>query len=127
MNREFHAPSAAVCETRTPAQRAADALDWGRLRAKAIEPLLAGVPARWVAFDFTEGPRPDGTCGMQATPTECDPRPVIILEGAYSSRPELADIIDLTVLGVAFPLGRRGRLLFHRGADARSLGCMVHH
>jgi uridine kinase len=52
-------------EARSPAVRAADAIDWRRLRAEALEPLLAGKLARWHAFDFEAGVRPDGTyrCG----------------------------------------------------------------
>src|SRR5450432_2673403 len=44
--------SNAQWEARTPQQRAADAIDWRRLRADVLEPLLAGKPARWHPFDF---------------------------------------------------------------------------
>src|SRR5690606_24840690 len=44
---------------RTPAERARDAIDWRRLRAEALEPLLAGKPARWHPFDFAAGTLPD--------------------------------------------------------------------
>ena len=84
--------------TRSPEQRAADALDWRRLRHDALEPLRAGQVARWQSFDFVAGPRPDGTYAMNAVATVCSPNPVVILEGAYSSRPELADLVDFAVL-----------------------------
>ena len=67
------------------------------MRREALEPLLAGKVARWCAFDFA-GARPDGTYPMQVTPTERPPARVVILEGAYSARPELADLITLSVL-----------------------------
>ena len=38
--------SDAEWEARTAQERAADAIDWRRLRTQAIEPLLAGVPAK---------------------------------------------------------------------------------
>ncbi len=85
-------------EARTPAMRAADALDWRRLRTDALEPLRAGRPATWHSFDFAAGARPDGSYGMQAEPIVRLPGPVVILDGAYSARPELADLLDLTVL-----------------------------
>ena len=46
--------------TRSPEQRAADALDWRRLRHDALEPLRAGQVARWQSFDFGAGPAPTG-------------------------------------------------------------------
>jgi uridine kinase len=47
---------------------------------------------------------------MAAEPVVLAPRAVIVLEGAYSCRPELADLIDLTVLVVAAPAERRRRI-----------------
>jgi uridine kinase len=74
-----------------------DAIDWRRLRAEALEPLLAGKPAKWHPFDF-DTIRPDGTYAMRTDFVECQPADVIILDGAFSARPELADLIDLSVL-----------------------------
>src|SRR5919199_2752451 len=90
--------SDAEWDRRTPAARAADAIDWRRLRAEALEPLLAGKPATWHAFDFEAGVRPDGTYAMRTDFVEREPSAVIVLDGAYSTRPELADLIDLSVL-----------------------------
>ena len=97
-------------DARTPPQRAADAIDWRRLRAKAVEPLRAGEPARWRGFDFEAGARPDGTYAMQAEFSVRPPAPVIILDGAYSARPELADLVDLAVLVEAPAAVRQERL-----------------
>jgi uridine kinase len=72
--------------------------DWRRLRENVIQPLLEGKPARWYAFDFVSGRRPDGTYGMQTEPTERAPADVILLDGAYTAGPPLADVVDLTVL-----------------------------
>lgn len=85
-------------EARTAAERARDAIDWKRMRRSALDPLLAGQPALWHAFDFVAGPRADGSYGSSLEITRRDPAPVIILDGAYSSRPELGDSIDLSVL-----------------------------
>ncbi len=85
-------------DARTPAEKARDAIDWRRVRADALEPLCAGKPARWHAFDFDAGVRPDGTYAMSTDFVEREPSDVIVLDGAYSTRPELADLIDLSVL-----------------------------
>lgn len=82
----------------SPAGRAEHAIDWRRLRRDALEPLLAGRPARWHPFDFLGGTRPDGTYGMQTRGVELPPASIIVLEGAYSTRPQLEDLISLTVL-----------------------------
>jgi len=97
-------------DARSPAQRATDALDWRRLRSEVIEPLRTGAVARWFPFDFAAGVRADGTYAMRTVPTEQVPRPVVLLDGAYSARPELADIMDYAILVEAPELWRRSRL-----------------
>jgi Ser/Thr protein kinase RdoA (MazF antagonist)/uridine kinase len=92
--------------------RADAAIDWRRLRREALEPLLAGRVASWHPFDFA-GIRPDGTYPMAPEPVVRAPRGVIVLEGAYSCRPELADLIALTVLVVA-PVDERRRRIADR-------------
>jgi para-aminobenzoate synthetase len=90
--------SDAEWDARTPEARAADAIDWRRLRAEALEALRAGKPAKWHAFDFEAGVRPNGTYAMRTDFVERTPSAVIVLDGAYSTRPELADLIDVSVL-----------------------------
>ena len=89
--------SDAAWDACTAAQKVADVIDWRRLRTEALEPLLARKIARWHPFDFKRQ-RPDGTYPLSATFVECQPAEVIVLDGAYSSRPELSDLIDLSVL-----------------------------
>lgn len=81
-------------------------LNWNRVRTDALSPLLQGKPARWYSFDFQSGLRPDGTYGMEKEPKESKPARVILIEGAYSSSPELADLVDFTIL-VDVPLEQR--------------------
>lgn len=110
---DFFAASVTDAEwdRRSPAERAATAVDWRRLRADAIEPLRAGRPARWFAFDFVAGPGRDGTYPLQRSPTERSAGRLIVLDGAYSSAPELGDVLDFTVLAVAPDHLRRQRLI----------------
>jgi len=98
-------------DARTPQERATDAIDWRRVRVEALEPLLAGKTAKWHAFDFAAGVRPDGTYAMRSDFVEREPASAILLDGAYSTGGALADLIDLTVL-VDAPLEvRHDRLL----------------
>jgi uridine kinase len=90
----------------TVEERLEHVFDLRRLRVHAVEPLLAGKPARWHAFDFQRGLLPDGTYAMAVEPTERKPAKVILIEGAYSAQPALADLIDLTVL-IDVPVGER--------------------
>jgi uridine kinase len=97
-------------EAKSPEQRAADAIDWKRLRRDALVPLRAGKAASWFAFDFVAGKRTDGSWPLKQKPTEQSAAPIVIVDGAYSSRPELADLIDLTVLIQAPALVRQARI-----------------
>jgi uridine kinase len=108
--------SDAEWEARTPGERAADVIDWQRLRAEALEPLLAGRTAGWYPFDF-EARRSDGTFRLAAARVTREPAAVVILDGAYSIRPELADLIDLSVL-VDVPADERRRRLVERDGSA---------
>jgi uridine kinase len=104
--------SDAEWESRSAQQKALDVIDWRRLRADALEPLLAGQPARWHPFDF-EKLRSDGTYPLSKTVVERPSAAVIVLDGAYSTRPELLDLIDLTVL-MDVPIAERHRRLAAR-------------
>jgi uridine kinase len=103
-------------DTRSIPERARDVLEWRRLRSDALEPLLACKPAKWHPFDFAAGLRPDGTYALSQQWVEKQPASVIILEGAYSTSPEIADLIDLTVL-IDVPLLERHQRLDNRESD----------
>ncbi|MCC6623829.1 MAG: AAA family ATPase [Deltaproteobacteria bacterium] len=94
----------------SPAERARDCIDWRRQRP-ALEALRAGAPAAWRAFDWDAF---DGR--LAAVATTCAPRPIIVLEGVYSARPELADLVDLRVLVRVSEAVRLRRLVAREGA-----------
>lgn len=73
------------------ALRAAACIDWTRQRS-VLEALRAGREASWRAFDWNAF---DGRLCDALTTIE--PRPVVILEGVYSARPELAGLLDFRV------------------------------
>lgn len=102
----------------SPVERYREVIDWQRLRSDALIPLLQGRPARWHAFDFTQQ-RADGTFPLSAVWTEREPSECIIVEGAYATRPELADLPQLTIL-IDVPVAVRHQRLLRR-EDARLL------
>ena len=97
-------------QNRSYKERAADAINWRNLRSNVLEPLMNGISASWKSFDFNAGTRPDGTYGINSEYINYLPNDLIILEGAYSCRPELCDLIHLKIL-VNVPVQvRHGRL-----------------
>ncbi len=83
--------------------------DWARLRS-VIEPLAAGQPVVYRPYDWGAG---DGRLGREV---HREPQPVIIVEGVYAARPELADLVDLRVL-VEVGASERIARLASRGDD----------
>lgn len=79
-------------DTRTPQEKADLAIDWERLRKEVLEPLLSNKSASWYPFDWESGR------GLSSKKIKKNPTKLIVLDGAYSTRPELQDIIDLSVL-----------------------------
>ena len=73
---------------RPPAERAAEAIDSRRLRREVVEPLRAGRTATWMPYDWDEGR------GRAPRPFSLAPARIVVLDGAYTARPELADVVD---------------------------------
>ena len=70
-------------------------IDWERLRAEALLPLWAGQSATFQPYDWIADD------GRLAPPKTIPAADVIIVEGVYAARPELADLVDVAVyLGV---------------------------
>lgn len=92
-------------------QKADRVIDWRRVRAEVLLPLRAGATARWHPFDWEK------LDGLAPVPIEAGPSPIVILDGAYSARPELADLIDLSILVTLPDDVRRARLAQREGED----------
>jgi uridine kinase len=106
---DFYAGGVAL-RSDSPASRAAACIDWTRQRS-VLEALAAGRRACWRAFDWDAF---DGRLREQATTLES--RPVVILEGVYAARPELADLLDLRLALVVPDAVRLARLAAREGA-----------
>lgn len=89
----------------SPQDRIDACIDWSRQR-QVLQALRAGQPAEWRAFDWDAF---DGR--LRYPPKKLSPAKQVILEGVYSARPELADLIDLQVLVEVSPDIREARLL----------------
>ncbi|GLV55446.1 hypothetical protein KDH_22900 [Dictyobacter sp. S3.2.2.5] len=95
-------------------EKADRVIDWRRMRVQVLEPLLAGQPACWHPLDFQA---PVGWVGWKEETVSLAPAPVILLDGAYSARPELSDLIDLAILVESDDALRRQRLLAREGRE----------
>jgi len=84
--------------------------DVARLRAEALEPLLAGQPAVFRGFDWPSG-------GTAARTARVVPEDLVLLEGVYSAAPELSDVVDRAIF-VDTPASERLRRLRGRIAPA---------
>jgi uridine kinase len=79
-------------DRKSPKEKAELAIDWKRIRTEVLEPLLAGKSASWQPFDWKAGH------GLSQDLLHSEPKPLIVLDGAYSTRPELQDLIDFSIL-----------------------------
>jgi uridine kinase len=97
---------------RTPEERAGLVIDWRRLRTEVLEPLRAGRSAAYRPFDWKSW------AGLSPEWVQVPLAPVVLLDGVYSGRPELADLIDLAVLiEMSDDQARRRRLVLREGAE----------
>lgn len=83
-------------------------IDWKRIRREVLELLLTNRAALYHPFDFKTGH------GLSKDLIELKPAKVVILDGAYSARPELSDLIDIKILKLHDDT-RRERLLGREG------------
>ncbi len=113
---DFYAPAfadadPAILSRLSDAELADQVFDWPRLRREALEPLAAGRPARYRPYDWS-GASTDGLGPGVVRP----PAPLVVLEGVYASRPELADLVTASVL-VTVDEATRARRLAGRADD----------
>lgn len=87
-------------------------IDWERVRAEALLPLLAGEKAEYHPFSFST------LNGISSELVVLEPSKVIILDGIYSSH-WLSDLTDLTVLVDVAPEIRRKRHNLREGSEDR--------
>lgn len=92
-------------------EKADRVIDWRRVRNEVLQPLRQGQGATWRPFNW------DTMIGLSPDTINVQPSNIIILDGAYSARPELADLIDLSILVTLPDDVRRERLRRREGED----------
>jgi uridine kinase len=95
----------------TSSEKADRVIAWRRVRHEALEPLIANQRAEWHSFNW------ETLKGLAPQTISAEPRKFIILDGVYSARPELSDLINLSVLVRLDDTVRRARLKKREGAD----------
>jgi uridine kinase len=108
--------SAATWDRRSAAEKVANGLDWRR-QYPVLEAIRQGRRARWQPFDWSADDWDADEARLADTWLGCDPAPVVLLEGAYSARPELAPVLDLRVLLDTPPGVRKQRVVSRDGQD----------
>lgn len=110
--------SSASWDARTVEEKVAGVIDWRRQR-KLLEALRQMGEGSWRPFDWDSEDWDSEPVPLAAEPMTCRATPIVLLEGAYSCRPELADLLDLRIL-LEVPVERRRQQLLQReGAEYR--------
>ena len=112
---DFYSGGSAVkWDAMTPAERVDHCIDWRR-QLPVLEALCRGELATWRPYDWEAD---DGRLADHLL--TCPPRRVVILDGAYSARPELAHLLDLRVMLDVPDEVRRQRLRRREGEHYRA-------
>jgi len=98
----------------TAAQKVDHVIDWRRQRP-LLEALRRGESIGYHPYDWNDEDN-DGPAPHQI---HVESAQVIIVDGVYSGRPELADLVDLSVLILIDDDIRRAQLLAREGEDYR--------
>ncbi|NHN33634.1 uridine kinase family protein [Paenibacillus agricola] len=101
----------AVWDTYSPEQKCRQCIDWQRMRKEVLEPLLVGKVTQYHPFSF------ESKDGLAPDWVRKEPAKVVILDGIYSTLPELSEMVHLTVLINVLPEVRRQRHNLREGND----------
>jgi uridine kinase len=107
--------SAERWDQRSPAEKADQVIDWHRQR-RVLDDLRLRGNASWYPFDWDAPDWNSDRVPLRSTPKSMTSADIVILEGAYSARPELHDVLDLRIL-LDTPSEQRRRQLLEREGD----------
>lgn len=103
---DFYRPLSAAEFSRLSAQEAYENyFDWRRLRDEALTPLRNGQPARYQRYDWSSD--------RLAEWIAVEPREIVLIEGVFSTRPELRAMIDVAIF-IETPRDERVRRMLAR-------------
>ncbi|MEO5838810.1 MAG: hypothetical protein ABIQ73_11350 [Acidimicrobiales bacterium] len=89
--------SAESWDRQTSAEKVARVIDWRRQRTVLEDLRVQGV-AEWYPFDWEAEDWDRDVAPFSREPIVARAGSVVVLEGAYSCRPELHDLLDVRVL-----------------------------
>ena len=116
---EFYAGgSGATWDARSVEEKVDTAIDWTRQQA-VLGALRTTGEATWHPFDWEASDWDSDEARLAKTATQTRVAPVVLLEGAYSCRPELHPMLDLLVLLDPPADVRRAQLLGREGDEYR--------
>lgn len=102
-------------DQRSPADKADQVIDWRR-QHQVLDDLRVRGSASWYPFDWDAPDWNSDRVPLRSTPMSMTSTAIVILEGAYSARPELHDVLDVRVL-LDTPSKQRRRQLLEREGD----------
>lgn len=111
--------SSATWDGRSTEEKVDRVIDWRSQRA-VLRALRREGQASWHEFDWDSPEWDADSPPLVPEPVRCSVTAVVILEGAYSARPELADVFDLRVLLAVPAEVRRDQLLGREGDEYRA-------
>ena len=95
----------------TPEEAYEKYFDWRRLRDEALIPLRGGQPARYQRYDWIADSLADWI--------EVEPREIILVEGVFSTRPELREFLEVAIF-IETPRDERIRRMVARPQPSMS-------
>jgi uridine kinase len=106
-------------DQRSAAENVDHVIDWRR-QHRVIDDLRLLGSASWHPFDWDSPDWNSDRVPLRSTPVSVQSAAIVVLEGAYSARPELHDVLDIRVLLDTPPQQRRRQLLAREGDQYRS-------
>lgn len=106
-------------DERSAAEKADLVIDWHR-QHRVVDDLRLRGNASWYPFDWEAPDWNSDRVPLRSTPISVTSADIVILEGAYSGRPELHDVLDIKILLDTPPQQRRRQLLEREGDHYRT-------
>lgn len=86
-------------------------IDWKRIKEEVVKPLKNSKKATWHPFNWKTFE------GLSPETISAQPKRVVVLDGAFSNRPELRDVVNFSVLVEAPKNLRVGRVKQREGEN----------
>ncbi len=117
---DFYGGGSGACwDARSVEEKVDTVIDWAR-QSDVLRALRSDGTATWHPFDWEATDWDSDEVRLARTTIETQAQPLVLLEGAYSCRPELHSLLDALVLLDPPADLRRAQLLGREGDEYRS-------